>query len=49
MKYYKGISGKLYDCNKYLNHGYGGIMYGKLDFPKEDYPYTIVTVSTKMI
>lgn len=35
-------SGKTYDYYVYANHGHGGIHMGKLDLPKDEYPYTII-------
>jgi hypothetical protein len=47
-KFYKSkIIGKSYSANEYINHGYGGIMYGKKDLPHNEYPYEIIYETQK--
>ena len=38
----------LLNGNKYNNHGYGGVKDGKMDLPKEEYPFTIIYVNNKI-
>ena len=34
-------TGLKYSFEEYSNHGHGGIHRGKIDLPKDEYPYTI--------
>lgn len=36
-----GCTGNEYPKDEYDNHGHGGIYRGKLDLPRDEYPYTV--------
>ena len=41
-KYVSQVTGKEYDKEVYINHGYGGFKGRFMDLPTDEYPYLIV-------
>lgn len=42
-EYFKSlVTGNTFRYEDYANHGWGGIKRGRMDLPKDEYPYTIL-------